>query len=256
MKISVITVSFNAAATIADTIASVQAQDHPDVEHIIVDGASTDGTLDVIARMANRHTVVVSEPDEGLYDAMNKGIARATGDVIGILNADDYYAGPGILSQVARCFAATPGVDAVLGDVAFLTSRLGLTRRYNSGRFRTDRIGWGWMPAHPGMYLTRDAYARVGRYRTDYRIAADFEFIVRAFAEAGLRYRHIPMIFVTMRPGGVSTNGLRAKWTINREMIRACREHDVPTSWFRITSKYVFKLLEYVRRSPQRREMG
>jgi len=248
MKISIITVSFNAADTIADTIASVQAQDHPDVEHVVVDGVSTDGTQAIVARMADARTIFSSEPDKGLYDAMNKGVARATGDVIGILNADDYFAAPDILSRIARTFEARPGLDAALGDVAFLAGGLGLGRRYDSGRFRPDRIGWGWMPAHPGMYLSRGAYDRVGPYDTSFRIASDFDFVVRAFAKAGLTYQHLPEILVLMRPGGVSTSGLRAKMTINREMLRSCRLHGVRSSWPMILSKYAFKSLEYFRR--------
>ncbi|MCW6531209.1 glycosyltransferase [Sphingomonas sp. MMSM20] len=248
MKISVITVSYNAAATIADTIASVQAQDHPDIEHVIIDGNSKDGTQAIVAQMANARTIFVSEPDRGLYDAMNKGVARASGDVIGILNADDFLADPAVLSRIARPFTEDPSLDAVIGDIAFLASGLRFGRRYDSGRFHPNRIGWGWMPAHPGMYLTRQAYDLVGEYRTDYQIAADFEFIVRAFAKARLRYRYIPDVFVHMRPGGVSTAGLRAKWTINREMLRACRAHGVRTSWPMILSKYFFKTLEYMKK--------
>jgi glycosyltransferase involved in cell wall biosynthesis len=248
MKISVITVSYNAAATIADTIASVQAQDYPDVEHVIIDGASRDGTSALVERMMDARTVFVSEPDRGLYDAMNKGVDRATGEIIGILNADDYLADPHVLSRIAAAFRADPGLDAVLGDITFISPRFGLGRRYDSGRFSPARIGWGWMPAHPGMYLTRAAYNRVGRYSTDYSIAADFEFVVRAFTGARLCYQHLPSVLVHMRPGGVSTNGLKAKWTINREMIRACRAHGVRTSWPMILSKYFYKSLEYFRR--------
>jgi glycosyltransferase involved in cell wall biosynthesis len=248
MKISIVTVSFNAADTIADTIASVQAQDYPDIEHLIVDGASTDGTQAIVERMIDAHTVFSSEPDKGLYDAMNKGIARATGDVIGILNADDYFAAADVLSRIARLFEERPDLDAALGDVSFLAGDLGLSRRYNSGHFRPDRIGWGWMPAHPGMYLSRAAYDRVGPYDTSFRIASDFDFVVRAFAKTGLTYQHVPEVLVLMRPGGVSTNGLKAKMTINREMLRSCRLHGVHSSWPMILSKYIFKSLEYLRR--------
>ena len=247
MKISVVTVSFNAAATIADTIASVQAQDHAELEHIVIDGASTDGTQAIVDRMADHRTVFVSEPDRGLYDAMNKGIARASGDVIGILNADDFYAHASVLSHVAACFAEASPVDAVLGDLAFLAHdpaerRLG--RRYRSRRFRPGRIAWGWMPAHPSMFVTRDAYSRVGPYRTDYRISADYEFVARAFGRYGLSYRHLEEILVLMRPGGISTRGVRSKWIINVESVRACRDNGIRSNLLMIMTKYPLKILD------------
>lgn len=248
MKVSIVTVSFNAQDTIAETIRSVREQRYPDLEHIIVDGASTDGTLRVIESHAGPGAIVISEPDRGLYDAMNKGIDRASGDVIGILNADDFLAGPGTIADIVDTFAGTPGIDAVLGDIEFLPDRYGLVRRYDSGGFKPELLGWGRMPAHPGMYLARDAYERVGRYRLDYRIAADFEFMVRAFGSAGIRYAYVPEVFVKMRPGGISTAGLKSKLLINREMIRACRDNGVSTSWPRMLSKYLYKVLEYRRR--------
>jgi len=247
MKISVVTVSYNAAATIAATIASVRAQTHPDVEHIIIDGASKDDTQVIVERMADDCTLFVSEPDRGLYDAMNKGIARATGDVVGILNADDFFADDQALTRVAEAFATGGDHDAVLGDIAFVDDDGRVLRRYDSGRFHPSLTRWGWMPAHPGMYLTRAAYERVGAYRTDLKIAADFDFVVRAFTLAGLRYVHLPRTLVHMRPGGASTDGWRAKMTINREVVQACRDNGVYTNLAMVMSKYPLKLLEMIR---------
>jgi glycosyltransferase involved in cell wall biosynthesis len=246
MKISVVTVSYNAAATIAATIASVRAQAHLDIEHVIIDGASTDGTRAIVEGMADDRTLFVSEPDRGLYDAMNKGIARATGDVIGILNADDFFADDQALARIAEVFAAGRELDAVLGDIAFVDNDGRVLRRYDSGRFRPSLTRWGWMPAHPGMYLTRAAYNRVGVYRTDLKIAADFDFVVRAFTLAGLQYIHLPHTLVHMRPGGASTDGWRAKMTINREVVRACRDNGVYTNLAMVMSKYPLKLLEMI----------
>ena len=249
MKISIITVCYNAADTIGDTIASVAAQTHPDVEHIIVDGASTDGSTAQIARLAGPDVVWSSERDRGLYDAMNKGIAKATGDVIGILNADDFYADADVLARVARCFDHDPGVEAVLGDIAFLRGsaqdrRIG--RRYRSARFTPDRVAWGWMPAHPGMFVTRAVYDRVGTYRLDYRIGADFEFVARAFVSHRISYCQLPKILVLMRPGGLSTSGLKSKWVINKECLRACLENGIPSNMLMIMSKYPMKLLDMI----------
>jgi glycosyltransferase involved in cell wall biosynthesis len=248
MKFSIITVSFNAAATIAATLESVASQAFCDVEHIVIDGGSIDGTQDLVRAALRPGDRFVSEPDEGLYDAMNKGIALATGGVIGILNADDVFAGNDVLDRVAKTFDRC-GTDAVLGDVGFFREGFPdkIVRRYDSGYFRPERIAWGIMPAHPGMYLTRAAYDQVGRYRTDFRIAADFEFVARAFVKHGLSFVHLAETIVKMRLGGVSTDGLNAKLTINREVLRACRENGIYSNSLMIASKYPRKLLELVR---------
>lgn len=248
MKISIVTVAYNAAATIADTLASVEEQGFADVEHIVIDGGSTDGTQDIVSAALRSGGQFLSERDEGLYDAMNKGVTRATGDVIGVLNADDILAGNHVLGLIAGRFAEL-GVDAVLGDVAFFRDGAPerVVRRYDSGYFRPDRVAWGIMPAHPGMYLTRDAYRRVGPYRMDYRIAADFEFVARAFLRHRISFVHLPEIVVKMRLGGISTSGWKARMTINREVLRACRENGIYSNPLMIASKYPRKLLELVR---------
>jgi glycosyltransferase involved in cell wall biosynthesis len=246
MKISVVTVAYNAARTIADTLASVAGQSHKDVEHIVIDGASKDNTSALVQSLQRKGGQFVSERDKGLYDAMNKGIARATGDIIGLLNADDIYADADVLSRIADAFLHH-GADAVLGDIGYFRDGFPdrIVRRYNSGRFRPGRVRWGWMPAHPAMFLTRDAYARIGNYRTDYKIAADFEFVVRAFAKAKLNYVHVPDMLVKMRLGGVSTSGLGAAWTINTESVRACRENGIYSNVPMMMTKYPFKIAEF-----------
>ncbi len=248
MKISVVTASYNAGSTIGDTLRSVAAQSWPDVEHIVIDGASKDDTAAIVAAHQRPGGIYVNEPDRGIYDAMNKGLARATGDVIGLLNADDFYADDGALEKVAHAFDQHK-CDAVLGDVGFVRDGAHdrVIRRYDSGMFRPSRIAWGWMPAHPAMFLTREAYERVGNYRTDYRIASDFEFVVRAFAKAGISYVHLPEMLVRMRIGGVSTGGLKAKLTINRECLRACRENGIYSNSLMIASKYPMKLAGLLR---------
>lgn len=249
MKFSVITVCFNNAATIAETLDSVAAQTCSNVEHIVIDGASHDGTQDIVAAKGSRVSHHVSEPDAGIYDAMNKGVALASGDVICMLNADDVYAGDHVLSVVERQMRAH-GLDALLGDVAYVNpSNPGRpVRRYDSGRFSPNRISWGWMPAHPALFLRRMVYERTGPFRTDYRIAGDFEFVVRAFKDGHLRYAHWPEVLVMMRTGGVSTAGWRNTLLLNHEVLRACRENGIPTNMFKLLSKYPVKLLEYLRR--------
>lgn len=246
MKISIITVTFNAVKTVADTLQSIASQTYGDIEHIVIDGASTDGTQKVIARYTSRISRFISEPDSGIYDAMNKGLAMATGEVIGFLNADDAYASNGVLQRVAG-FMAHNELDAVFGDAEFVNPAHPnrTIRRYRSNRFRPDRIAWGWMPAHPALFLRRGVYERFGVFRTDYRIAGDFELIARIFHGGTLNYFHVPEVWVRMRTGGISTGGWRNSVLLNREVLRACRENQISTSLPKILSKYPAKLLEF-----------
>lgn len=249
MKITVITVCFNSAKTIEDTIRSVASQTHLDIEHIVVDGASTDGTLDVIERHRGKLAKVISEPDCGIYDAMNKGVALAGGDVIGFLNADDVYADTGVLAKVAEV-VEVEGLDALFGDAEFFRAETPerTVRRYRSVRFGPDRIAWGWMPAHPSLFLHRRVLERFGPFRTDYRIAGDFELVARIFHGGALKYRYLPEVLVRMRTGGVSTGGWRNTLLLNREVLRACRENGISTNVLMILSKYPAKLLEFLRK--------
>jgi glycosyltransferase involved in cell wall biosynthesis len=245
MKISVITVCYNSAATIEHALQSVVNQDWPYVEHILIDGASTDETMDVVERFRFRLACVVSEPDDGIYDAMNKGLARATGDVICFLNADDQYASDGVLSFVAKQMHAGQ-LDALMGDVVFFhaSNPTRQVRRYRSDRFTPDRLAWGWMPAHPALFLSRPVVDRVGCFNTTYQIAGDYEFVIRAFHGHALRYAYVPNVLVHMQTGGVSTGGWRAKVRLNKEVLRACRENGIKTNIFKILSKYPLKLME------------
>ncbi len=245
LTFSIITVCYNSAATLERALLSVAAQDWPHVEHIVIDGASTDGTLALLERHRASLACVVSEKDAGIYDAMNKGLARATGDVVAFLNADDCYADAGVLSRVAARMDGD-GLDAVLGDVAFFrpdaTDRM--VRRYRSDRFTPARLAWGWMPAHPGLFLRKGVYDRAGPFDPSYRIAGDFEFIVRAFHGQSLRYAHVPEVLVHMQAGGASTAGLKATIRLNREVLRACRANGLRTNLAMILSKYPLKALE------------
>ncbi len=252
-SVSVVTVCLDAAATLGRTLASVAAQTWPAVEHIVIDGGSTDGTLEVLARHGRHVAAVVSEPDRGIYDAMNKGVARATGDVLCFLNADDAYVAPDVLATVATAMA-DERLDALYGDVdVFLAGAPDRTvRRYRSDRFRPDRLGSGWMPAHPALFMRSRLYRDLGGFRADYRIAGDFEFVARAFRAGPLAHRHVPRVLVRMRHGGVSTAGLRNTVVLNREVLRACRENGIPTGLLRILSRYPAKLLEFVPPSGRR----
>lgn len=227
---------------------SVARQTYQDVQHLVIDGASKDRTLEVVNARATSRTCILSEPDEGIYDAMNKGLDRASGDIVCFLNADDRYASPHVLSQVAKLMHEDM-LDALMGDVCFFhghdPSRI--VRRYRSDRFHPDRFVWGWMPAHPALFLRKEVVQRVGQFKTDYRIAGDFEFIVRVFNGHHVRYRHLPEILVCMQTGGASTGGWRAKIRLNQEVLRACRENGLRTNMLKILCKYPLKLMELVR---------
>ncbi len=249
MKISVITVCYNSAATLADTLDSVAAQTHPGVEHIVVDGASSDNTREIMSRHGSHVAKFVSEPDHGIYHAMNKGLALATGEVIAFLNADDVYADTAVLARVAEAMARDD-LDALFGDAEFIRADNPgrIVRRYRSNNFRPDRIGWGWMPAHPTLFLKRHVFEQKGSFRTDYRIAGDFELVARIFHDATLRYRYLPEILVRMRTGGISTGGWRNTLLLNREVLRACRENGIHTNVFKVMSKYPAKMIEFFRK--------
>ncbi|MBY0340741.1 MAG: glycosyltransferase [Rhodocyclaceae bacterium] len=249
LKISIITVCYNAEKTIGDTIASVVKQTYSNVEHIVVDGASTDLTVSKIKEHQAQLSKWISEPDMGIYDAMNKGIRLASGDLIGILNADDVYADEAVLERVAAV-AERGNLDALYGDVEFFApQRPEVTiRRYSSRRFSPGRLAWGWMPAHPTLFLRRALFERYGLYRTDFRIAGDYELIARFFKNGDLRYRYLPEVLVRMSTGGVSTGGWRNTLLLNREVLRACRENGIRTNLCMLLSKYPLKALEFVRK--------
>jgi glycosyltransferase involved in cell wall biosynthesis len=246
MKISVITVCFNSAATISDTLRSVVDQTHPDVEHVIVDGGSRDDTVELAHTLGRSGKIIISEPDQGIYDAMNKGLRLATGDLIGFLNADDMYAANDVLARVGALMQQG-GLDALYGDTEFVRpSNLNKPiRRYRSDRFRPDRIAWGWMPAHPALFLKRQVFDRYGSFRKDYRIAGDFELVARIFHSGELVYQHIPEVLVRMRTGGISTGGFRSTLLLNQEVLRACRENGISSNWLKLLSKYPSKLAEF-----------
>lgn len=247
--ISVITVCYNSVDTLGGALSSVTNQDWPKVEYIVIDGGSTDGSDKIIDHFKSKLAYVVSEPDKGIYDAMNKGLAYASGDIICFLNADDQYASNTVLSRVAVEMWGQE-LDALMGDVSFFHRKNPglMVRRYRSDRFTPERLGWGWMPAHPALFLSRSIVQRVGCFKTDYRIAGDFEFIVRAFHGHTLRYHHLPEVLVHMQSGGASTGGWRSKILLNQEVLRACRENGLHTNMLKILSKYPAKLLEMIDR--------
>jgi glycosyltransferase involved in cell wall biosynthesis len=249
MKISVITVAKNAAGTIQDTLRSVQAQDYPDVEHLIVDGRSTDATLTVVEKHGRHVARVVSEKDSGVYEAFNRGLKLASGDIIAFLNADDFYDSDQLLSQIAAQFQLHD-VDVLFGDVLLVRAddTRSIVRYYSSRSFVPARLARGFMPAHPSMFVRRSVYDHFGGFNASYRIAGDFEWVARVFGHSPIRYRHLPKVFVRMREGGLSTRGIRSTVRITREIRRACSEQGIATNYLKLLSRFPEKMLEYYSR--------
>jgi glycosyltransferase involved in cell wall biosynthesis len=254
LRISIITVTYNSAATLKDTLESVRSQDHPDIEHVLVDGASTDGTVDIIKAYPHVQRWV-SEKDKGLYDAINKGIAMATGDVVGILNSDDFFPNNHVVSLIAKTFLEKK-VDAVYGDIAFV--RPGnldkIIRLYSSKKFTPRKFGFGYMPAHPSFYAKKSCYDALGVYQLGYKIAADYELLMRFMYKHRITNTYIPEILVYMRTGGVSNKNFFSRYTLNKEIIRACKENGVHTNMAVLSFKYLNKVFEYIR--PAIKPMG
>jgi glycosyltransferase involved in cell wall biosynthesis len=225
MKISIITVCFNSSATIKDTIISVASQKNVKIEHIIIDGGSNDGTVEIVKSYPSV-TKFISEPDKGIYDAMNKGIALATGDVVGTLNADDFYANPHVLEEVSKVFLDA-NVDACYGDLLYVNQhdtdrvvRYWKSKNYVLGLFKS-----GWMPAHPTFFVRKNIYERFGGFNLNYTIAADFELLFRLIEQNGIITKYIPMILVKMRVGGTTNNSLKNILTQNNEIISILERH-------------------------------
>ncbi|MEJ7737965.1 MAG: glycosyltransferase family 2 protein [Chitinophagaceae bacterium] len=246
LQISVVTVTFNSESTLADTLRSVASQDYAEVEHILVDGGSIDGTVDIIKSFPHVKKWV-SEQDRGLYDAINKGIQMARGDVVGILNSDDFFPDNQVLSSIAQTFLDHP-VEAVYGDIAFVkpTNLKKIIRLYRSAAFSPRKFAFGYMPAHPSFYVKRDVYKRFGLYKLDYKIAADYELLMRFLYRNHLSCRYIDKILVYMRTGGVSNKSIFSRYILNKEIIQACRENGVNTNMAILSIKYLNKVFEYI----------
>ncbi len=244
MKVSIITVVWNNVSTIKDAIDSVLEQTYDTIEYIVVDGASMDGTVEIVQSYGDKITKFVSEKDNGLYDAMNKGIGLATGDVVGILNSDDFYIDKFVIEKIVKEFQSK-NVDSVFADLVFVKpENIDKTvRYYDSSHFSPKKFAYGWMPAHPTFFVKREAYAKYGLFKTDYKIAADYELLTRFLAKNKLNYSYIKEPIVKMRIGGASTSGIKSNYILNKEIIRACRENGIKTNWIKVLSKYPKKIL-------------
>jgi len=237
MKVSVITAVRNGAASIALTLRSVAEQRFAALEHVIVDGASTDGTLDVVRRNDSRIGVLISERDSGVYDAFNKGLAAASGDLVGFLNAGDRYVDECAIERLVTAIEGS-GADAVFADVAIIDAETNaVLRRLRSTSFSAARLSYGYMPAHPTLFVRRAVFERFGKFDPSYKIAGDFEFVARAFGRGRISSVYVPETLVYMEPGGLSNRGWKSKWTITKEVRRACKANGIPSGWIRLISR-------------------
>lgn len=253
VKISVITATWNSGATIEDTLRSVLDQTYGNVEHIIVDGDSDDSTMETVRKYADKYRSRglelkwVSEPDKGIYDAMNKGITLASGDIVGLLNSDDFFTSPTVLEKIASAFHGRGNeIDAVYGDVHYVNpDRLGKSVRYYSSKaFTRDRMRMGFMPAHPSFYCRRGIYKEYGLFDISFKIAADFEQLLRLIYIHRIKTHYIPMDFVTMRTGGASSSGFKSHRRIYAEHRKAYEKNGVNSNFFLESLRYLYKITE------------
>lgn len=253
MKISIITATYNSASTIRYTIESVLRQTCSDYELIIKDGGSKDETLDICreyeAKFEGRMRII-SASDKGIYDAMNKGIEAATGDVIGILNSDDFYTSNDVLQAVVDAFVADNTIDAVYGDVHFVKDDdlTKCVRYYSSALFHRRWMRFGFMPAHPSFYCKKACYEKFGCFDTSFKIAADFENLLRLIFIGRIKTQYIHKDFVTMRTGGASTAGFNSRKTIMKEHLRGFKKNGIYSNAFLLSLRYFYKIYELIRR--------
>lgn len=251
MKVTVITTTYNSAATLRDTLESVLGQTYPDYEHIIVDGGSKDNTMDIVREYEakfNGRLRWVSESDKGIYDAMNKGLKMATGEVVGFLNSDDYYTTNDILQTIADTFAHNKQTEAIYGDVHYIDANTSqFTRYYSSAIFRPWMMRMGFMPAHPSFYCKRDTYENTQTYyNLNYKVAADFDWLLRLIYKQKIKTTYVRKDFVTMRTGGASSSGFASHKQINRDHLTALKTNHVYSNIFLLGIRYVYKVGEII----------
>jgi glycosyltransferase len=248
IKISIITATYNAAATLEACMDSVLRQSYPHIEYIVIDGASTDNSLDIIKQKAEHHPQIkwLSEPDKGIYDALNKGITMATGEVIGLVHADDLLAHNEVIAQIVAAFK-TFGCDGVYGDLHYVNARdtTKVVRNWQSQNFKSALLKRGWMPPHPTLYLKTSLYRTHGLFDTSFRIAADYELVLRLFKQPQLRFHYLPETIVNMRVGGASNRSLQNVLQKSKEDYRALKIHRMPLPWLILLRKNLSKIPQF-----------
>jgi glycosyltransferase len=249
LKITIITATYNSATTLADAMASVLGQTYPHIEYIVVDGASTDHTVALLQSFQQNHPNLryVSEPDKGIYDALNKGIAMATGDILGFVHADDMLAHNDTIAHIAAAFKAN-NCDGVYGDLHYVNAQdpTKVVRNWKSQTFKKSLLNRGWMPAHPTLYLKTELYRNYGVFDTSFRIAADYELILRLFKQPQLQFYYLPKTIVNMRVGGASNRSLQNILQKSKEDYRALKMHGLPMPWWILAWKNLSKVPQFL----------
>lgn len=248
MKVSIVTISYNSEATISDTVKSVVTQTHSDLEYIIIDGASKDNTILLLEPFKHRIAHIVSEKDHGIYDAMNKGVKLATGEIIGVLNSDDLYADQKVLEDVVAVFQKA-NVDAVYADLEYVQrdNYDAVTRRWKAGEYKEGQFLKGWMPPHPTFFVKRSVYERYGLFNTQLKSAADYEIMLRFIHKHHINVAYLPRTIVKMRVGGVSNASLRNRIKANIEDRLAWKINGLQPNWLTLTRKPLSKILQFLR---------
>lgn len=250
MKVSIITIAYNSAETIEATIQSVLAQDYADIEYIVIDGASTDQTMEIVNRYKSQIAKVVSEPDKGIYDAMNKGVKQATGDIIGILNSDDFYADKHVISDVVKTFGASPSAEALYADLVYVDRKMPerVVRYWKAGAYNRTRFRTGWMPPHPTFFVRRKRYEAHGLYCLELRSAADYELMLRFLYKHEIECTYLSRVITHMRVGGESNVSLKNRIRANKEDRKAWVMNGLKPAWFTLTLKPISKIGQFIRK--------
>lgn len=245
LKVSIVTVSYNSVATIRQTIESVLVQSYHNIEYIVIDGASTDGTADIVRSFGDRVDYFVSEPDSGIYNAMNKGIARSTGDIVGLLNADDMFESPSVVAEIVSCFEQNPSVEGVYADLYYVKKDNinKAVRHWVTGQQRT--FAKGWHPAHPALYLKRQLYDNLGFFDESYKLAADFDLMLRFIEKNRILLYYLQKPIVRMRLGGSTNKNFGNIVRGNRECFRAFKKNGIAVSPFYSVSRLLPKIKQY-----------
>ena len=247
MKVSIITVVFNGKKTLGSCIDSVLSQDYKFIEYIIIDGNSTDGTKELVESYGNKIHKFISEPDKGIYDAMNKGIELATGDVIGVLNADDFYAYNSVISNIVDAMTVS-GANGSYGDLEYVDATIDfkVTRKWISGKVKADSFLNGWMPPHPTFFLQKIFYEKYGNFRLDLGSAADYELMLRMIQKVGIKLAYVPKVLVKMRVGGVSNSTISNRLAANRNDRKAWKANGLKPRFYTLWLKPLRKVFQFI----------
>ena len=256
MKISIITVTYNCYPVINDCLKSIKRQKYKNIEHIIIDGASTDGTLSFLKSKSEQITSLISQPDEGIYDAMNKGIKIANGDIIGFLHSDDLYANKDVLSTVAKIFTKNPSIDACYSDLIYV-DKFDISKKiryWKSKKFKSNLFSKGWSPPHPTFFVRRSIYEKLGNFNLNYHISSDVELMMRFLQVHKINSYYVPELWVKMRMGGLSNKSFKTIFKQNLEVLDALQKHNLPKNYIIFFIYKFFSRLQQFIKKPNNKD--